>query len=232
MLEKITRIKSELLSSLKNFDIIIFIQLNKKILAVFFVSIIISSAVFAFYNAKLVELTLSYDEVLMLYNNESNKTQELSVKLKSLETDNSQLEMQMKIITLRTEAQVQECEDKFIHLGLYDTGAPLIVSADIEREFIDFIVKHFNAMYSGDVETYKETLSPEVWQSDYMMEKVLRFVDETYYHAEVKIIPYFGHGYIPIYILVQKDEDSEPEIQVYNTGIYYTDGEVGVYDYD
>jgi len=132
-------------------------------------------------------------------------------------------------------------------LGLLDMDAPLITHPTTDPDKIDMIIRHFNAMYSGDLDAYLLTLSnghewvyPGVdlesddgesnWTwTDWMLITFRNIAEQEYYRMEVKFIPdwwYFNQewgrqtsGHLPVWVLVQETPESEPFLRFYPLGV-------------
>jgi len=146
-------------------------------------------------------------------------------------------------------------------MRLFDINAPLISHITADPDKIDMIVRHFNAMYSGDLDAYLSTLmggcsweypgvdpesdwSGEWTWTDWMLRTYRSVAEREYYRMEVKFIPDWWHhnperertaGYMSVWILVQETPNSEPFLRSYSLGVSSRGGanfdEWRIYDY-
>jgi len=125
-------------------------------------------------------------------------------------------------------------------------GTPIVVHESVTREDIDFVVRHFQALYAGDVGTFLETITRDRrrhvevtddngldWGYIRMLEWLRYRGEVRYYRVEVKVIPELRHGFVPISVLVQRYPNSPPFMREYWTGfVRRDDGSWRVYIYD
>ena len=151
-----------------------FILLHRKVFMIIATAIFLC-VVLAFSAAQ----TFNYREILSLYENEVEVNKQLNEQLELKEAHITQLEQlaertDQKAIRdkERWTAEIEEWEDRYnrasfehnhVHyaMRLYDMDGPLFVPADMDQKMLDFLLKHFRAWYTGDVETYKTTVSLE-----------------------------------------------------------------------
>jgi len=133
-----------------------------------------------------------------------------------------------------------------------EMDAPLITHVSTDPDKIDMIIRHFNAIHSGDLEAYVSTLlgghnweypgvDPDSdWNSewtwlDWMLRTFRDNAERGYYRMEVKVIPDWWHsnpereqqtsGYLTVGVLVQKTPDCEPSLRHWSLGISSSGGE-------
>jgi len=116
-------------------------------------------------------------------------------------------------------------------LGLHDFEAPLLVHNNSNMELINFFVAHFDALFSGDEERYRETIILNEWSEDFLMGFFSRYKEANYYRTQVKFVPSGEWGYRTVFILMQKYEDSEPALQAWPVLAVYRNGRWLVHDY-
>ena len=130
--------------------------------------------------------------------------------------------------------------------GIHEMGTPIVIHESVTREDIDLVVRHFQALYTGDVETYLETITRDGrrhvevtddnslgWGYTRMLEWLRRRGEVGYYRVEVKVIPELRHGFVPISVLVQRYPDSPPFMREYWTGfVQRDDGSWRIYIHD
>ena len=195
--------------------------------------------------------TLNYHETKALYVREVEKNQQLNEYLELGASTIARLESHMEKRNQEAKenedkwaAEIAECRELYFKasfedshvkyaMRLYDMDGPLFVPAHIDKGLADFIVKHFTAMYTGDVETYKSTVSPTTWSHEYLMGRLLTVAENEYYRAEVKFINEWNDTWwnLSVTVLEQEFEDSEPRINVWPVILAHTDGKWFVNDY-
>ena len=162
------------------------------------------------------------------------KALEVSRSAKYAETLKSQMDLQVTEWRDRYEqASFEDSHVKWV-MRLHDMDGSLFVPYDMDRDLVDFLLKHFQAWYSGDVETYSSTVSLEL-QREVMLGYISSAAENDYHQAKIKFMD--GRydprgGYINVTVLEQKDIDGETSITVWPTYITNIDGEWFVYDYN
>jgi len=146
-------------------------------------------------------------------------------------------------------------------LGIQEMYTSLVTHTTTNQGKIDMIIRHFNAMYSGDLDAYLSTVqgghnwvypgfNPETddddnWTwVDWMLGTFRHRAEREYYRMEVKFIPDWPYspergrstgGHLMVWILVQETPESEPFLRVYPLGVTPRGGpnwnEWRVYDY-
>jgi len=208
--------------------------------------------------------TLNYNKTLSLFLNEVEENQQLSERLELETITMAELEQLVEsknqevirnkekwdLEKVKLESEIAEWQDRYYEasfeyshirwaMRLHDMDGPLYVPADMDRDLIDFVIKHYQAWYTGDVETYKSTVSLE-WQPELMSYYIEMAEENDYYRVEVKFIKAnydklerydsWG-GFIYVTVLEQEHAGSEPSIKDWPTHIVLNDGKWFVRDY-
>ena len=140
-------------------------------------------------------------------------------------------------------------------LRMYDMDAPIITSVNADPAIIDMVTRHFNAMYTGNLEEYLATIvggdtweypgisiSDDAWGdrdgdwtwTDWLMLTFRRVSEQENYRMSVRVIPgrpsWISHQ-LSVWVLVQPTPDCEPFLDMYSLHISLADGVWRVHDY-
>jgi len=137
-------------------------------------------------------------------------------------------------------------------LRVHEIDAPLTTHVTTDPDKIDVIIRHFNAMYSGDLDAYLSTLmggcsweypgvdpesdwSAEWTWTDWMLRTFRSVAEREYYRMEVKVIPDWWHsnpegerrtsGHLTVGVLEQETPDCKPSLRDWSLGISSSGGE-------
>ena len=126
----------------------------------------------------------------------------------TLEYEFETLQQQFEDLRRRYHWEMGTSDGLMWDLGLREIDAPLITHATTDPDKIDMIIRHFNAMYSGDLDAYLATIQGgDTWEypginpdsddwwgedwtwTDWLLQTFHRIAAREYYRMEVKFIP-------------------------------------------
>ena len=223
--------------------ILTFLTRYKYYVATISIAVIVLSGVVVFYETQRRNMISANSEMLDLHNDEVYALNQAiylrDANIEEMAGQNNALQAQLaaqeEIIYANTNHQVLEeeladlqqqfddlqqlhWETEWIswEMGLREMDAPLMTHATADPGKVDMIVRHFNAMYSGDLQAYLATINnSESWEYpglvftmddmqdwptdgwtwvDWMLMTFRRISEREYYRMEVKFIPDWWHS--------------------------------------
>ncbi len=221
------------------------LKANKLLVVILFVILLI-------YGISASSTIMQQKKELNIYSesikSKTNENEKLQIEVEKYRAQYSSLSKQLETQQLDYDARISHLTDAINESNGYDNNlslnnmnieSPTLVDSRLDKELVNMIIRHFEALYNGDLDSYKTTLaSPEY---EYLTSKV-KSVKEP---AKVKIIStniednsYFedfnqtGGQFIPVEVLTSDSETGEVKRDFYNVGVTKQSGDWLVYDYD